>query len=316
MQSVSLLLNCTRITAVLIAFAFTTAAAAQAFSATGGPVRIVVAYPPGGVSDAIARSLAKRVTTSLGVPVVVENRGGAGGVVAMESLRHAAPDGRTLVFSAVSPLTIAPLLGSTDLDPERDVTPVMSVMVTPVLVVATHALASDTLAAVIVAARANVGGIRWATSGVGTTGHRVLERVQGSSGVDFTHVPYKGGSQQLVDALAGEFEVLSTNVGELQLRYVREGRLKALAVGAPKRLDVLPEVPTLAEAGFPEANLASTFGLFAPGRTPAQTVEELNRAFNAALRDPDIQQRLRAVGNLPAGGSPADFAGQIRRERE
>ena len=157
--------------------------------------------------------------------------------------------------------------------------------------------------------------MRWATSGVGTTGHRVLDRVRAASAVDITHVPYKGGGAQLADALAGEFEVLSSNVGELQLRYVREGRLKALAVGAPARLDVLPNVPTLAEAGFPDANLASTFGLFAPGRTPPQTISRLNRAFNAALRDPSIQRRLQAMGNLPTGGSVVDFAAQITRDR-
>lgn len=305
-----------RITAGLMLFALATVAIAQVPGPSGGLVRILVAYPPGGVSDSIARALAERAATQLGIPVIVENRGGAGGVVAMESLKRAPPDGRTLVFSAVSPLTAAPLLGPIGLDPDKDVTPVMSVMVTPVLVVGTPALAGDTLAAVISAARASPGGLRWATSGVGTTGHRVLERVQVSSAVDITHVPYKGGSPQLSDALAGEFEVLSSNVGELQLQYVREGRLKALAVGAPRRLDVLPDVPTLAEAGFPEANLTSTFGLFAPGRTPPQTVLGLNRAFNAALQDPEIQRRLQAVGNLPTGGSAADFAAQITRGRE
>jgi tripartite-type tricarboxylate transporter receptor subunit TctC len=282
---------------------------------SGGLVRIVVAYPPGGVSDAIARALAERAAKHLGAHVIVENRGGAGGIVALESLKHARPDGRTLVFSAISPLTFAPLLGLTGFDPDSDVTPVMSVMVTPVLVVGTPAMTGDTLAAAIAVAGTHPGRVRWATSGVGTTGHRVLDRVRAASAVDITHVPYKGGGTQLADALAGEFEVLSSNVGELQLRYVREGRLKALAVGAPVRLDVLPNVPTLAEAGFPDANLASTFGLFAPGRTPPQTISRLNRAFNAALRDPSIQRRLQAMGNLPTGGSVVDFAAQITRDR-
>ncbi len=168
----------------------------------------------------------------------------------------------------------------------------------------------------VLPAKASPGRVRWATSGVGTTGHRVLERVRAASGVDITHIPYKGGGPQLADALAGEFEVLSSNVGELQFQYVREGRLKALAVGAPARLDVLPGVPTLAEAGFPEANLASTFGLFAPGRTPPHVVARLNRAFDAALRDPEIQRRLLTTGNVPTGGTAADFAAQIARERE
>jgi tripartite-type tricarboxylate transporter receptor subunit TctC len=143
-----------------------------------------------------------------------------------------------------------------------------------------------------------------------------MERVRASSGVDITHVPYKGGGQQIADALAGEFEVLSSNAGELQFKYVREGRLKALAVGAPARLGMLPGVPTLAEAGFPAANLSSTFGLFAPGRTPPHVVSLLNRAFDEALRDPDIRRRLREAGNVATGGAAADFAQQIARERE
>ena len=287
----------------------------HAASLPGAPVRILVAYPPGGVSDATARALAERAARQLGTPVIVDNRPGAGGVVAMASLKHAPPDGRTLVFSAISPLTIAARSGPAEFDPDKDVTPVMSVMVTPVLVVGTTALRGDTLAAVVEGARRQPGAVRWATSGVGTTGHRVMERVRDASGVDITHVPYKGGGQQIADALAGEFEVLSSNAGELQFKYVREGRLKALAVGAPERLGMLPRVPTLAEAGFPAANLSSTFGLFAPGRTPPQFVAELNRVFEEALRDPDIRRRLLEAGNIATGGTAAAFAEQIARER-
>lgn len=293
-----------------------TAGAVQADPPLGGPVRILVAYPPGGVSDATARALAERAARGLGVPVFVENRAGAGGTLAMASLKRAPPDGRTLVFSAISPLTIAPRLGPTGFDPDADVAPVMSVMVTPVLVLGTPALRGDTLAVVIDRARASPGAVRWATSGVGTTGHRVLDQVRVSSEVEITHVPYKGGGQQIADAIAGEFEVLSSNAGELQFKYVREGRLKALAVGAPARLDALPGVPTLAEAGYPSANLSSTFGLFAPGRTPPQVVSLLNRAFNAALRDPAIRRRLREAGNIVTGGDAATFAQTIARDRE
>jgi tripartite-type tricarboxylate transporter receptor subunit TctC len=307
--------RCRIVVALALCAWLATTIAAYAAAPLGGPVRLVVAYPPGGVSDAIARALAERAAPQLGTPVIVEHRAGAGGLVAMELLRHAPPDGRTLVFSAVSPLTTAPRLAAAGFDPDTDVTPVMSVMVTPVLVLGTSALRGDTLAEAVAMARASPGAVRWATSGVGTTGHRVLEQVRAASGADITHVPYKGGGQQIADAVAGEFEVLSSNVGQLQFSYVREGRLKALAVGAPTRLDVLPGVPTLSEAGFPGANLSSTFGLFAPGRTPPQIVAVLNRAFNAALRDPAIQRRLSEAGSVATGGTTASFAEQIARDR-
>ena len=279
------------------------------------PINLVVAYPPGGVSDNIARALAERVALQLGTPVVVNNRGGAGGVVAMEMLARARADGTTLVFCAISPLVVAPQLGPVGFDPEKDIAPVVSVMVTPVLVLGTPALAGDTFSDMLAMAKSDGAGIRWATSGVATIGHVVLEQVRIASGAQITHVPYKGGGQQLTDALSGQFEVLSSNVGAQQLDHVRNGRLKALAVGSPSRLAVLPNVPTLAELGFPESNLASVFGVFAPGRTPEAIVLRLNEAFNKALRHPDIRRRLESVNNLVTGGTAADFHRRIAQER-
>ncbi len=281
----------------------------------GKPIRLLVAYPAGGVSDAIARALAKRVTRRSGATVIVENRGGASGAVAMAALARAPADGRTLVFSAITPLTLPPTPGTAVFDPD-DVAPLMSVMSTPVLVVGTPALAANSLAEAVALAKASPGALRWATTGVATTGHVVLERVQAASGVEFTHVPYRGGGAQITDALAGQFELLSTNVAAPQLRYVREGRLTALAVGAPARLAVLPDVPTLAEVGYPAANLWSTFGLFVPARTPRGVVTALNAAFNAALRDPEIRRGLDAVNNTPTGGTAEAFAQLIARERD
>jgi tripartite-type tricarboxylate transporter receptor subunit TctC len=279
-------------------------------------VRILVAYPPGGVSDEVARAIADRLGPRLGVPVLVENRPGAAGSLAMELLSRSPPDGHTLCFSAITPLTVLPHLGPVKYDPLADISPVVSIMATPVLVVGTSVLHAGTLGETVAQARRRPGSLRWATSGIGTTGHMVLERVRRASGIQVTHVPYKGGGQQLNDALSGQFELLSTNVAARQLEYVRTGRLKPLAVGASSRLPVLPEIPTLAEAGFPEANLMSLFGLFSPGRTPSAVVERINAEVNEVLRQPDVRQRMLAVDNLPMGGSAASFATHVVRESE
>jgi tripartite-type tricarboxylate transporter receptor subunit TctC len=272
------------------------------------PVRIVVGYPPGGVSDAITRALAEKLAVRLGVPVLVENRAGAAGAVAMASVAKSAADGHTLCFSAISPLTQGER-------PPEGIAPLASVMYTPVLVLGTPALAAGSFAAMLAAARAQPGSVRWATSGLGTTGHLVLEQVQHASGAAFTHVPYKGGGQQLSDALGGQFEVLSSNVGATQLEHVQAGRFKPLAVGSPQRVAVLPEVPTLAELGFPKANRVSLFGFFAPAATPPERMARLNAEINAALASPEIREQLLAVNNVPTGGSAEEFARQIRAER-
>ena len=164
------------------------------------------------------------------------------------------------------------------------------------------------------AARAAPGELRWATSGTATLGHLVLEQVKAGFGLDVVHVPYSGGGPQLQDALAGRFELLSSNLAPLQIEYVHAGRLHALAVGAPARAALLPAVPTFAELGCPGANLSSLFGLFAPAGTSPRRIAELNAACATALAEPELRDALLASGNLPASGSAAEFGREIARQ--
>ncbi|XPG47606.1 tripartite tricarboxylate transporter substrate binding protein [Variovorax sp. KK3] len=278
-------------------------------------MRLLVVYPPGGVSDGMARVLAQPLSQALGVPVLVEHRAGAGGSVGMAALARAAPDGCTLAFSAISPLTLQPLLTRVRYDPVRAFVPVASVMRTPVLVVGTPAFAGRGFGALVALARSQPAAVRWASSGVATLGHMVLVQVRAQSGAVITHIPYQGGGPQLKDALAGHFEVLSTNVAAQQLQYIENGRLQPLAVGAPARLDVLPDVPTLEELGFPQANLVSLFGIFAPARTPVGVVQRLNAEINRILNTEALRQWLREAHNLPAAGSVESFAREITLDR-
>ncbi|RTQ35135.1 tripartite tricarboxylate transporter substrate binding protein [Variovorax gossypii] len=279
------------------------------------PVRLIVVYPPGGVSDGMARVLAEPLARSLGVPVLIENRPGAGGSLGMDALARSTPDGSTLAFSAISPLTLHPLLARVPYDPMRAFVPVASVMRTPVLVVGTPAFTGRGFGELIAQARRQPGAVRWATSGVATIGHLVLAQVRVQSGTDITHIPYQGGGPQLNDALSGQFEVLSTNVAAQQLQYIEGGRFQALAVGAPARIEALPTVPTLAELGFEKANRDSLFGIFAPARTPGAVVQMLNAEINRVLESDAVRSRLRAAYNLPAGGSTEAFAHEIAIDR-
>ena len=285
-----------------------------ATSGPSAPIRILLVYPPGGVSDVAARLLAEQLSMALATPVRVEYRPGASGSLGLEALARAAADGHTLAFSALSPLTLYPQLARMRYDPLRDFAPVASVMLTPSLLVATKAFGGRSMADLLAAARAAAGRLRWATTGAGTTGHEVLVQWQRASGASVNHIPYKGGGQQVADALAGQFELLSTNVGGLQLQHLRSGSLRALAVGAPLRLAALPQVPTWAELGYPAANLASLFGLLAPAGTPASVITRLNAEVQRALAAPALRDPLLAAHNLPTGGSADDFVRQIRQE--
>src|SRR5450830_272097 len=260
------------------------------------PVRLLVAYPPGGVSDVVARLLAERLQGPLGQPVVIENKAGASGAIAMDAVAKSAPDGYTLGFSAISPLTLSPHLGKLPYDPAHDLVPVVNVMASPVLLLATPGSGLADFAGLLAQARKQPGQVRWATAGQASLGHIMLEQLRVAAQVDITHVPYKGGGQQMTDALSGQFEVLSTNASAAVLQHVKSGRLQPLAVGAASR--------------------ASQFGLLAPARTPAAVVERLNAEVNRVLAQPDVRSRLLASENLPTGGKASDFARLIAQESE
>ncbi len=287
-------------------------ARAQAWPAK--PIKITVAYPPGGVADAMARLLADKLAPVLGQSVLVDNKAGASGSIGMDAVAKAAPDGYSFGFSAISPLVLNPHLGKSPFDAARDIAPVASVIASPVLLLGTSALAAKDFRELVAAAKARPGALRWATSGPASLGHIVAEQVKAGTGVDITHIPYKGGGQQINDALGGQFEVLSVNAGPAVLGHLKAGKLKALAVGSPARLEQLPQVPTLAELGLPAANLASVFGLFAPAGTPAAAIERLNAEVNKLLKDKDVLQKIDAADNVPTGGSAADFAKFIAGE--
>lgn len=292
-----------------------TLAMAQAWP-TAKPIRIVVAYPAGGVSDNVARALADKLAVQLGTPVVIENKAGASGSLGVDAVAKAAPDGYTLGFAAVSPLALNPHLGKSPFDPQKDIAPVVSVMYSPVLLLGTPASKAADFKDLLATAQAKPGAVRWATSGQASLGHIMLEQIAGKSQVQITHVPYKGGGQQMNDALGGQYEVLSTNAGPAVLQHIKAGKLKPLAVGAPARLDSLPQVPTLAELGQPAANLSSLFGIYAPAQTPVVVIDRINAEVNKALAQPDIRSKLEATDNVPTGGTAAEFARQIAQESE
>ena len=289
---------------------------AQAQTWPAKPIRIIVAYPAGGVSDVVARALGDKLSERLGTAAVAENKAGAGGTIGMDAVAKAVPDGYTLGFSAISPLVLNPHLGTPPYDATRDIVPVASVMYSPVLLLGTQAAKERDFRSLLATAKAQPGQVRWATSGLASLGHIMLEHIMQGSGVQITHVPYKGGGQQLNDALSGQFEVLSTNAGPAVMQQIKAGKLHPLAVGAPARLTTLPNVPTLGELGLPAANLNSVFGMFAPAGVPAAVLERLNAEINRALALPDIQARLEASDNVPTGGSAEAFRRQIAAESQ
>ena len=277
------------------------------------PVRIVVPYPAGGVTDAVARMLADKLRPLLGQPVVVDNRAGAGGTIGMDAVAKA-EDGHTLAFAAISPLTLNPHIMKVPYDPTRDFVEVASVVYSPVYVLATPRFGGKSLNDAIAMARAQPCKVSVASSGYGTLGHIMIEQIRRKSQADLTHVPYKGGSQLVTDAAGGQFDLFVANPLASINALIQEGKLRVLAVTGPRRLPDLQQVPTLAELGYPEANLTSLFGFYAPAGTPADVVRRMNAEINKVLAEQDTQERLRKLDNVVSTGTPQQFADLIAQE--
>lgn len=281
------------------------------------PLRIVVPYAPGGSSDAVARLLGERLHAALGQAVAVENKPGASGTTGMDQVAKAAPDGQTLAFAAISPLTLNPhLQPRMPYDALKDLAPVAQVMYAPVYLMATQAFTGKSLADAIAQAKVRPGALNMASSGMGSIGHLMLEQIGRKAGVRFNHIPYKGGGQVTNDALGGQFELFTANPAPALNAQIANGRLRVLAVAAPQRLATLPEVPTLAELGYAEANLSSVFGLFAPARTPRELQLRINTEFNKLLAAKDIQERLAKLDLVVSPASVDAFAARVRQEHE
>lgn len=276
------------------------------------PLKIIVPYPAGGVNDVVARMLGDKLRPLLGQPVVVDNRAGAGGTIGMDALAKA-DDGHTVGFAAISPLTLNPHIMKVQYDPLKDLQAVASVMYSPVYVLATPRFAGS-LQDAVAASKVQPGKVSIASSGYGTLGHIMIEQVRRKSGADLTHVPYKGGTQLVTDAAGGQFDLLVANPFAALNNLIDQGRLRVLAVTGPRRLPNLPQVATLAELGYPEANLTSLFGFYAPASMPADAVRRLNAEINRLIADPDMQEQLRKLDNVPSTATPQQFATLIQRE--
>ncbi len=277
------------------------------------PVKIIVPYPAGGVNDVVTRMLGEHLRPLLGQAIVVDNRAGAGGTIGMDAAAKA-NDGHTLAFAAISPLTLNPHVMKVQYDPLKDFVAVASVMYSPVYVMATPRFKGANFAEAITMAKAVPGGVSIASSGYGTLGHVMIEQVRRKSGADLTHVPYKGGSQLVTDAAGGQFDLFVANPFAPVNNLIAEGKLRVLAVTGPRRLPAMPEVATLAELGYPEANLTSLFGFYAPASMPAENVQRFNAAVNQVLAGKDVQEQLRKLDNVVSTGTPQQFAAVIDKE--
>ncbi|HSF22063.1 MAG TPA: tripartite tricarboxylate transporter substrate binding protein [Burkholderiales bacterium] len=297
------------IAAALIA----TAAGAQDYPAK--PVRVILSVPAGATPDVTARLVTPGLSNALGQPLVVDNRGGAGGLIGAEIVSKAAPDGYTIFISSPGALTILPHLRKVPYDTLKDFAPVGLISVGPFVLVTHPSLPVDSVKALIALAKAQPGKLNCASAGNGTANHLALELFKQMAGVNITHVPYKGAPQAVTDVLAGHMDMTFNSIAPI-IAHIRAGRMKVLGVASAKRSAQLPEVPTVGEAGVPGFEAENWFGLFAPAQTPKRIIARLNEALVKVVRSPEIQKQFIALGAEPVGNSPEEFAAFVRRDME
>jgi tripartite-type tricarboxylate transporter receptor subunit TctC len=300
-------------TAAALAIAAAPAAMAQAYPSK--PVRILVGFAPGGAMDIVARTVGQKMSASLGQPVVVDNKPGAGSNIAIRALIDSPPDGYTVMLVA-NGLTANPLLYTQQpFDPNTDVAPISLVARLPVVIAANASSELSTLQKVIDASKARPGSVNYGSPGSGSTPHLAAELFARGAGIQLTHIPYKGGAPAIADVLGGQLPLVAVNAIEV-LPHVKAGKLRVLAAMSAQRVSTMPEAPTIAESGFPGFEASVWHAFIAPKGTPPAVIAKLNAEIHKALADPEVKERLAALGAEVAPTTPQELAALVRNEHE
>lgn len=285
-------------------------APAQDFPAK--PIRIVAPYPPGGSSDMTLRTLADRMRTELGQPIIIENKPGAGTGIASDYVARVPADGYTLLFAGSS-FTMLPAIKRVNYDPVKDFAPISQVLDLAMFLVVRADLPVHSVSELVAYLEANPGRINYGSVGTGSITYFQMEQFKAMTHTEPIHVPYKGSAQALTDMVGGRLQI-SFDGYPTSGPYIRNGTFRALAVAMPRRASILPDVPTMAEAGLPGYDAIAWTGLLAPAGTPKAVVNRLNSAVAAALRDPVVLAKLRGIGAEPTSSTPDELAARVRHE--
>jgi tripartite-type tricarboxylate transporter receptor subunit TctC len=289
---------------------------AAAAWAPSRPLRFVVPFPAGGATDVAARILAERLTETLGQPVVVENRTGSSGNIGMENVVRSAPDGHSLLMGTSGALTVNPhLFPNLGFDPAKDLAPVSLAFTTDNALIVNPNMPARTVAEFLALARSRPGAFSYGSAGAGSSTHMAAELFRLAAGIQVLHVPYRGSAPALNDTVAGNVQFMVDQLPSC-IGQVQAGRVRALAVTGPRRSPLLPDVPTVAEAGLPGAENTSWGAVLAPAGTPDAAVERLGAAVREAVAVPAVKERMAQAGADAASSSPAELAALMRREAE
>ena len=279
------------------------------------PIRVVVPVPAGGTPDMVTRMVAPGVSSLLGQQWVIDNRGGAGGVVGAEMVARASPDGYTLMLSSAGPVVILPYLQKVPYDGMRDFAPVSLISAGPYVIITHTGAPFKSIKELIAYAKAQPGKLNYASAGSGAPNHMATELFKHMAGIMITHVPYKGAPQGVTAVMGGHIGLNFSSIPPV-LQHIKSGRLLALAISSSRRSSQLPEVPTIAESGVTGYEFISWFGMFAPAKTPMPIIDQLNAALVRVVNTPEMRKQFETLGADPIGNSPEAFSAFIRRELE
>jgi tripartite-type tricarboxylate transporter receptor subunit TctC len=287
----------------------------QAQTLPAGPVRILVGFAPGGGTDILARIVAQKLQTMWGITVLVENRAGATGVIAAEFVAKAPPDGNTLLMAHINSHALAPaLMPKLNYVVDRDFTPLTLVGITPNLLISNNDQPAKTVAELVAQCKANPGKVSFGSAGQGSAQHMALESFKLAAGVDTIHIPYKGSAPMLADLIGGQIGY-SFDTMTAATPHVKSGKVRAIAQTRAKRASSYPNVPTMVEAGFPNFEATTWYGLAGPGKMPPAMAQRMNEDINKVLLMPDVVEKLAQFGAEDGGGSAQRFADFIRTEQ-